>query len=117
MAFVNPYQVLRVSPAASHQEITKAFMQAMKRKEYSVEAIANARKSLMNPSERVIADYLQPILPPIQRFQRGDYSLLETPLPDLNLLPEFSRLKNYVDDYNSKALRAKLGELLFNEEP
>ena len=39
----NPYDVLGVSQAASNAEITKAFALAMKRREYSTEAIAKAK--------------------------------------------------------------------------
>ena len=68
----NPYDVLEVSPGASNKEITVAFAMAMKRRKYPVDAIAVARKSLMNPQERIIADYLRPILGTVQRFKRSD---------------------------------------------
>jgi hypothetical protein len=65
----NPYQILGVSRLASDAEITKAFSMAMKERKYPPDAIARARKSLMNPDERIIADYLSPNIPPIKRFR------------------------------------------------
>jgi hypothetical protein len=68
----NPYAVLGVSPLASNAEITKAFGLAMKQRKYPADAIAKARKSLMNPDERIIADYLNPIIPLVKRFRSSD---------------------------------------------
>jgi hypothetical protein len=65
----NPYQILGVSPLASNSEITKAFGLAMKQRKYPADAIAKARKMLMNPDERIIADYLSPIIPVVNRFK------------------------------------------------
>ena len=85
----NPYDILGVSPAASKAEITKAMGIAMKRKEYPLQAIAAAQKSLLDSQKRIIADYLRPILPPIKRFKRTDFSGIQTTAPELNLLPDF----------------------------
>ena len=68
----NPYKVLAVSPLASNAEITKAFSVAMKQRKYSPDIIAKARKSLMNPDERIVADYLSPIIPVVNRFRIAD---------------------------------------------
>jgi hypothetical protein len=68
----NPYKILGVSPLASDAEITKAFSLAMKHRKYPPDAIAKARKSLMNPDERIIADYLSPIIPLVKRFKSSD---------------------------------------------
>ena len=68
----NPYKILGVSPLASDAEITKAFSLAMKQRKYPPDAIAKARKSLMNPDERIIADYLNPIIPLVKRFKISD---------------------------------------------
>jgi hypothetical protein len=65
----NPYKILGVSRLASNAEITKAFSVAMKERKYPPEAIAKARKSLMNPDERILADYLSPAIPPVKRFR------------------------------------------------
>lgn len=86
---VNPYDILSVSPAASKAEITKAVAIAMKRKEYPLQAIAEAQKSLMDSNKRIIADYLRPILLPIQRFKRQDFSGLALRTPDLTFLTSF----------------------------
>ncbi|MBD2667101.1 hypothetical protein B6N60_03567 [Richelia sinica FACHB-800] len=88
----NPYDILGVSPAASKVEITKAVALAMKRKEYPVDVIARAQKSLMKPEERIIADYLRPILPTIKRFKASDLSALGQTAPNLQLLPQFDDL-------------------------
>jgi hypothetical protein len=68
----NPYKILDVSPLASNAEITKAFSTAMKQRKYPPDEIAKARKSLMNPEERVIADYLSPVIPIVKRFKSID---------------------------------------------
>ena len=70
----NPYKILGVSPLASDAEITKAFSLAMKQRKYPPDAIAKARKSLMNHEERIIADYLNPIIPLVKRFKSSDYN-------------------------------------------
>lgn len=88
----NPYDILGVSPAASKAEITKAVAVAMKRKQYPVDIIAKAQKSLMKAEERIIADYLRPILATIKRFKNSDLSALEQPAPTLVLLSEFDGL-------------------------
>lgn len=89
----NPYDILGVSQAASKAEITKALATAMQQKQYPVEAIAKAQKSLMKAEERIIADYLRPILPTIKRFKTSDLSALEQPEPTLSLLSEFDGLE------------------------
>ena len=68
----NPYKILAVSPLASNAEITKAFGVAMKQRKYPPDLIAKARKSLMNPDERIIADYLSPVIPRVNRFRVAD---------------------------------------------
>jgi hypothetical protein len=88
----NPYDVIGVSQTASNAEITKSFAMAMKRREYSAEEIAKARKSLMNPEDRITADYLRPILPTIQRFKRQDFTELNEPSPIIEWLHEFDGL-------------------------
>ena len=88
----NPYDILEVSPAASKAEITKAVAVAMKRKQYPVDVIAKAQKSLVKAEERIIADYLRPILPTIKRFKCSDLSALDQPVPTLVLVSEFDGL-------------------------
>jgi hypothetical protein len=111
----NPYDVIGVSQAASNTEITKSFAMAMKRREYSPDAIAKARKSLMNPQERIIADYLRPILPTIKRFKRQDFSELNTPTPTIEWLSEFDRLDEEISNAEEvSAIDRKLGLVLFS---
>ena len=92
----NPYEILGVSQAASKAEIIKAVAMAMKRKQYSVNQIAKAQKILMNPEERIIADYLCPILPTIKRFRYTELSALDEPMPTLILLSEFDGLEQAI---------------------
>ncbi|MDB9372014.1 hypothetical protein [Nodularia sphaerocarpa] len=98
----NPYDILSVSPAASKAEITKAVAVAMKRKQYPVDMIARAQKSLMKPEERIIADYLRPIIPAIKRFKYSDLSALEQPVPELELLLEFDGLEQAIAQANQE---------------
>lgn len=92
----NPYDILGVSPAASKGEIAKAVAMAMKQKKYPVDIIAKAQKSLLKPEERIIADYLRPILPTIKQFKYSDLSALLQPAPRLMLLPEFDGLEQAI---------------------
>ncbi len=96
----NPYDVIGVTQTASNAEITKSFAMAMKRREYPPDEIAKARKSLMNPEDRITADYLRPILPTIQRFKRQDFTELNEPSPIVEWLPEFDRLDEALNAMN-----------------
>jgi curved DNA-binding protein CbpA len=103
----NPYDILEISTAASTAEITKAFGLAMKRRSYSMDSIAKARKILMNPQDRIVADYLRPHLPLVQRLKTMSFSELSKPLPSLEIL-------NTMDDinsYNQEQLKKVAGEL------
>ncbi|MBD2251433.1 molecular chaperone DnaJ [Nostoc parmelioides] len=114
----NPYDILGVSQAASKAEITKAVAVAMKRKQYPVDVIAKAQKSLMKPEERIIADYLRPILPPIKRFKYSDLSALAESAPTLAILPEFDGLEKAIaqatqeENQEREPLTIPLAELL-----
>ncbi|WP_353928984.1 molecular chaperone DnaJ [Okeanomitos corallinicola TIOX110] len=88
----NPYDILGLSQAASKVEITQAVAVAIQRKQYPVDVIAKAQKSLMKPEERTIADYLRPILPTIKEFKYSDLSALQKPALSLTLLSEFDGL-------------------------
>lgn len=96
MSAPNPYEVLGVSPNASMAEIAKAFTVAMQQRKYPVDVIASSRKRLMNPRERLVADYLLPIPPSVssvREFQRTDFSALFEPVSTLEFLSEFDRLE------------------------
>lgn len=54
----HPYQVLELDPTASNAEVLKAFVTAMQRKQYPPDLLMRARKILLDPVDRVIADYL-----------------------------------------------------------
>ncbi|WP_242045315.1 molecular chaperone DnaJ [Anabaena catenula] len=92
----NPYDILGISQAASKAEITKAVALAMKRKQYPVDVIAKAQKSLMKSEERIIADYLRPILPTIKRFKYSNLEALAQTAPSLTLLSEFDNLDHAI---------------------
>ncbi|BAY27691.1 hypothetical protein NIES2100_75160 [Calothrix sp. NIES-2100] len=98
----NPYDILGITPAASKAEITKAVAVAMKRKQYPIDMIAKAQKSLMKPEERIIADYLRPILPTIKRFKNSDFSALSQPAPKLILLPQLDGLEQAIAQANQQ---------------
>lgn len=118
---LNPYDILGVSQAASKAEITKAVAVAMKRKQYPVDVIAKAQKSLLKSEERIIADYLRPILPTIKRFKHTDLSALEQPAPTLVLLTEFDGLEEAIiqavleESLEREPLPMSLSELLTEE--
>jgi len=78
---LNPYDILDISPDSSMKDIPQAFAKAMKRRKYPVDAIAKARKQMMNPKERIIADYLRPLLR-VGEFQRLDEELASAPEVD-----------------------------------
>jgi hypothetical protein len=54
----HPYQILELDPTATNAEVLKAFVTAMQRKQYSPDLLMRARKILLDPVDRVIADYL-----------------------------------------------------------
>lgn len=54
----HPYQVLELDPTASNAEVLKAFVTAMQRKQYPPDLLMRSRKILLDPVDRVIADYL-----------------------------------------------------------
>jgi hypothetical protein len=55
----NPYDVLQLSGNPTPAEISRSFMAAMKRRDYSAEVIARSRKRLLDPQERLLANYLR----------------------------------------------------------
>jgi hypothetical protein len=54
----HPYEVLAVSPNAGKAEVLKAFAKALQQRRYPPDILAKARKSLVDPLDRVIAHYL-----------------------------------------------------------
>jgi hypothetical protein len=109
----NPYDILGLTPASSKVEITKAMATAMKQKAYPIDAIAKAQKALMKPEERLVADFLRPILPTLQRFHRSDLSALQEELPTLEILPEFEGLRDTIRNIkNVSELDIRLGKTL-----
>ncbi|MDJ0736174.1 MAG: hypothetical protein QNJ47_19275 [Nostocaceae cyanobacterium] len=97
---INPYDVLEISADATNKDISKAFAMAMKRRKYPPEEIAKARRSLMNPQERILADYLRPIVPEIAEFQRQEFANREVLADTIDLLPEFDGLEGAIAHEN-----------------
>ncbi len=114
----SPYQVLNISPSASNTEITKAMKMALVQKKYPINVISQAHKSLLNPQERIIADYLREILPLVQRFQKTDLSELENLPENLDLLPEIDNIdKEILELKNISESDKKIGQILFSQSP
>jgi hypothetical protein len=110
----NPYKILGVSPLASNAEITKAFGMAIKQRKYPADAIARARKSLMNPDERIIADYLNPIIPIVSRFRSanfGDKVRIEDPVEEQLAAEQIDRLIQIEIDKLERADRERDSDL------
>jgi hypothetical protein len=118
MSAPNPYEVLGVSQNASTAEIAKAFTVAMQQRKYPVDVIASSRKRLMNPRERLIADYLLPIPPSfssVREFQRTDFSALFEPVQTVEFLSEFDGLEDASASSNEVTeVDKRLGETLSN---
>ncbi len=118
MSALNPYEVLGVSPNASTAEIAKAFTLAKQQRKYPVDVIASSRKQLMNPRERLIADYLLPIPPSfssVREFQRTDFSALFESAPTVEFLSEFDGLEDAIASSNEVTeVDKRLGETLSN---
>ena len=108
MAAFNPYDILNVSQAASKAEILAAKVNAIKQKQYPLNVIADAEKKLLKPKERILADYLRPILPIVKRFRKEDLSSLLSPAPALNFITDF-------DDLDSALLQSLAEEKLEQE--
>jgi len=86
---------------------------AMKQKAYPIDEIAKAQKALMKPEERLAADFLRPILPELQRFQRSDLSSLSEELPKLLMLTEFEGLGDAIrTSQNVSELDLQIGKNL-----
>lgn len=56
----NPYHILNISQDANKKEIVQAVQMAMKEKKYSLNQISSAQKNLLNPTKRLLADFLYP---------------------------------------------------------
>lgn len=65
----NPYSILGVSQDAEKDEIMKAQMLSMKKKEYSLQEIAIAARQLLNPAKRLAADFMFPARIKARRIQ------------------------------------------------
>lgn len=66
----NPYIVLNVSPEAEKNEIKKAQILAMKKREYSLPEIQIAVQQLLHPVKRLAADFTFPSKIKAKRIQK-----------------------------------------------
>jgi hypothetical protein len=82
----NPYVVLGISQEADRNEIMKAQMLAMKKKEFSLQEIAVASKQLLNPAKRLAADFMFPVKIKARRIQLIQSNLIyrELRIDELN---------------------------------
>lgn len=87
----NPYDILGLAREASAREVRAAKMQALKAKRYSSAEIAAAIKALSEPETRLVADFLQPVLPVPKRLKR-DAQALATEVPSLEFLSQYDTL-------------------------
>ncbi|WP_299493695.1 hypothetical protein [Acaryochloris sp. IP29b_bin.137] len=92
---LNPYEVLGVTPDTPIRDIPKAFAEAIRQRQHSPQTLAKARKCLMNPDERLLADFSQPLLAtqiaPPQLEDFSHFHFADTPLawnPEWNELGE-----------------------------
>ena len=84
----------------------------MKRRSYSMDSIAKARKILMNPQDRIVADYLRPHLPLVQRLKTMSFSELSEPLPSLEILNSMDDINNYDQEQFKKVAAALASSIL-----
>jgi hypothetical protein len=82
----NPYVVLGISQEADRNEIMKAQMLAMKKKEFRLQEIAVASKQLLNPAKRLAADFMFPVKIKARRIQLIQSNLIyrELRIDELN---------------------------------
>lgn len=82
----NPYLVLRVSQDAQKDEIKRAQMEAMKRKEFSLQEISIATKQLLDPPKRLAADFMFPSRLRVKRMLpiKSDFEFLPIDLSSLD---------------------------------
>ena len=86
---MNPYKVLNITPEATPKDIVQASALALRNKEYSARDIAEARKRLMNPADRLVLDFV--------------YSVDQEPL---------MKNTNLLDDVTEKMIKDKQLNLL-----
>jgi hypothetical protein len=112
--YPNPYDILEISAAASDKEIIQAFMLAMKKRKYTSEQIANARKILINQKERMMADILRPIIPTVRRFRNFNIKEYDIDKFTWEILPEFDGL-DHKDNIEKIIAQAYREEFIDNE--
>ncbi len=112
----NPYDVLGVSQDATSAEITKAFALAMKKRQYPLDVIAQARSILTNQRERLIADCLKPILPTPRRFKKVDTSNLNQNNIQIDFIQDLDELDQLISNpENLMLLKRRLGESILQD--
>lgn len=113
---LNPYDVLGIAPETPISEIPKAFAAAMRLRQHSPQALAKARKCLMNPEERLMADYSRPLLPTeIADPKLEDFTPLHSVDEPLEFLPDLDELTTLVTSISAQqpsAADLRVGETL-----
>lgn len=56
----NPYKILNIHRNANREEIVKAKLEALRKKEYTPSEIQQAHRQLLNPVKRLVADFTFP---------------------------------------------------------
>lgn len=110
----NAYAVLDVAPDTPIAEIPKVFAKAVKLKQYPAEMLAKARKQLMNPKTRIIADYFRPL--PSQEI-KGDHQedFLESADVHSNFCSDWDQLELAIAaETNVSEIDMRVGETLAN---
>lgn len=100
----NPYNILGVDRSASKGDIVKSVPLAMKQKRYPIKVIASTQKILLDPEKRLIADYLYPVLLPVESFKTEDFTALSSPKIELKLLDDFDLGFNSLGDNVSQEI-------------
>jgi hypothetical protein len=103
----HPYQVLELDPTATNAEVLKAFVTAMQRKQYPPDILMRSRKILLDPVDRVIADYLWGSWQQLQPTQTPNPAILDT------LAAKIDELASLID---SMAVSKQLTPALMAEE-
>lgn len=77
----NPYEILGLSQEATEADITQGFNRAlmhnMKSKQYTPAELMAARKQLLTPARRLVADLVYPARPKAKRPRKMNWPALQ----------------------------------------
>lgn len=108
----NPYNILGIDRSASKGDIVKSVPLAMKQKRYPIKVIASAQKVLLDPEKRLIADYLSPIIFPVESFKIEDFTSLPSQKIELKLLDTFDLEFNSLGDNVSQEVSSLYANII-----